>query len=194
MKAYAGFEAKKNTYNRQTLPAGGYVARILDVHLIGYDWGEVLQLSFDITEGEYKDFFRNDYRENPNADKKWRGVLRINVPKDDGSERDGWTKRAFEAAMWAFEESNPGYRWDWNEEGLKNRLVGVLFRNREWVLNGQTGWSTEACAADSVARVRTGAFKMPKDKPLPASANTYNTYSSPSNPTDVSFDDDDLPF
>ena len=45
-------------------------------------------------------------------------------------------------------------------------MVGVLFRNFEWEMNGNSGWSTECCTFVSVEDVRTGNFKQPKDKPL----------------------------
>ena len=171
MKAFNGFEAKKSA-SREVVPAGGYVGKILNAEEITYSWGSVLLISFDITEGKYKDFFARDYKAQDREDKKWRGTLRLNVPKDDNTEQDGWTKRTFGNAMWAINESNPGYSWDWNETGLKGKSVGFLFRNREWEMNGNTGWTTECCALASVEDVRNGAFKMPKDKPLKAAANT----------------------
>ena len=59
MKAFEGFEAKKaSSVNIDALPAGGYVAKILKVEVCEYSWGDVLLLSFDINEGEYKGHFR----------------------------------------------------------------------------------------------------------------------------------------
>lgn len=166
MKAFNGFEAKKQGGEREKLPAGGYVAKIMNAEEISYSWGSVLLISFDVIEGEYKDFFRRDYQENTNEDRKWRGTYRLTIPRDDGSEKDEWTKRTFGNAIWAIEDSNRGYAWDWNEAGLKNKTVGVLFRNREWEIDGNTGWTTECCKLTSVDDIRNGKFKMPKDKPL----------------------------
>lgn len=166
MKAFNGFEAKKQGGEREKLPAGGYVAKIMNAEEISYSWGSVLLISFDVIEGEYKDFFRRDYQENTNEDRKWRGTYRLTIPRDDGSEKDEWTKRTFGNAIWAIEDSNRGYTWDWNEAGLKNKTVGVLFRNREWEMSGNTGWTTECCKLTSVDDIRNGKFKMPKDKPL----------------------------
>lgn len=166
MKAFNGFEAKKQGGEREKLPAGGYVAKIMNAEEISYSWGSVLLISFDVIEGEYKDFFRRDYQENTNEDRKWRGTYRLTIPRDDGSEKDEWTKRTFGNAIWAIEDSNRGYAWDWNEAGLKNKTVGVLFRNREWEIDGNTGWTTECCKLTSADDIRNGKFKMPKDKPL----------------------------
>lgn len=166
MKPFGGYEAKKQGGERENLPAGGYVAQILNAEELQYDWGSVLLLSFDVAEGDFKAFFRKDFEENTNEDRKWRGTYRLRIPKDDGSEKDAWTKRTFGGAMWAIEDSNPGYHWDWNEAGLKGRTVGVLFRNKEWEIEGRTGWTTECCKLISADDVREGRYKMPKDKPL----------------------------
>ena len=165
MKAFAGFKAEAPARKEQ-LPAGGYIAKIMDAKEIGYDWGIVLLISFDIAEGEYKDFFAKDYRNQQQEDKKWRGTFRLRIPKDDGSEKDGWSKKSFNNAMWAVEASNTGYHWDWNEARLKGKTVGVLYRNKEWEMNGNTGWFTECCALTDAEEIRKGSFKMPKDKPL----------------------------
>ena len=166
MKAFNGYKAQKQGGAREILPAGGYVAKILNAEEKRYDWGDVLLISFDISEGERAGFFNKDYQENANEDKKWRGTYRLPIPKDDGSERDGWTKNTFGGAMWAIEESNPGYAWSWDEKTLKGKTVGVLFRNKEWETNGNTGWTTECCKLESADDIRNGKFRMPKDKPL----------------------------
>lgn len=191
IRGYSNYSSKKSA-SRDPLPAGGYVCRILDVKIQNYTWGDVIVLSLDVVEGQYKDFFRKDYQAQSGEDKKWRGTLRLNIPKDDGSEKDAWTKRTFENAMWAFEASNNGYHFDWDEQKLKNLLVGVLYRNKEWEMNGSRGWTTESCAATSVEDIRSGNYKMPKDKPLSAPANSavaggYQSFASIG-------DDDELPF
>ena len=193
MKRFSGYEAKKAS-GREYLPAGGYTAKILDAKEVRYDWGEVLIFSFDILEGQYKDFFAADYRAQDREDKKWRGVFRLTLPRDDGSEKDGWSKRAFNNAIWSLEESNPGYRLDWTplESGdygqFKGKLVGVLFRNREWEKDGNAGWMTECCALTSISDIREKKFKMPKDKPLSRKAPA----AAPQGYAEV--DDGDLPF
>lgn len=187
MRQFSDFKAQR-TATREILPAGGYVAKIMDAKEIKYDWGEVILISFDISEGANKDFFATDYRNQTMEDRKWRGTYRLNIPKDDGSEKDGWTKRTFGNAIWALEDSNPGYHFDWDETKFKGKSVGVLFRNREWEMNGNTGWTTECCALTSVSDIRDNKFKMPKDKPLASKPQTYGM-------TEVAEEDiDDLPF
>lgn len=104
--------------------------------------------------------------------KKWRGVYRLFLPKDDGGERDEWSKRTFGNAMWAIEESNEGYAWDWIESTLKGKVVGFVFRNKEWEFDGKRGWTTECGALASIQAVREGKVKLLKDRPLQTSQET----------------------
>lgn len=191
MRAFKGYEAKKQGSAREILPAGGYVAKILNAEEKRYDWGDVLLISFDISEGEHSGFFNKDYQENTNEDKKWRGTYRLNIPKDDGSERDGWTKNTFGGAMWAVEESNQGYTWNWDEKSLKGKTVGVLFRNKEWEMNENTGWTTECCKLESADDIRNGKFRMPKDKPLKNKSTNNSSDFVPNIKVD---DDEKLPW
>lgn len=165
MKQFSGFKAEKST-TREQLPVGGYVAKILNAEEVTYSWGSVLEIFFDILEGAHAGFFKKDFDAQQGEDKKWRGKYRLSVPKDDGSEKDGWTKRTFNNAIYCIEDGNPGYHWNWDESTLKGKTVGVLFRNEEWEYNGNTGWSTKACSLACVGDIKDGKFKMPKDKPL----------------------------
>lgn len=189
MKAFNGLEIKKSVSVNEPLPAGGYVAKILNAKVDEYSWGEVLVISFDIAEGEYKDFFRKQYNENTREDKKWKGNFRLTVPQEGNQYFEG-QKRTFGNAIWAIEESNPSFRWAWDENALKGKMVGVLFRNFEWEMNGNSGWSTECCTFVSVEDVRTGNFKQPKDKPL-RNKPINNAPTNISAPVDDSVD---LPF
>ena len=187
IKQYNGYEAKQSK-SREVLPAGGYVAKIASAKIESYDWGDRLVIAFDIAEGDYRGFFKQDYDSNPNEDKKWRGVIRFGIPADDGSDSDAWKKRQMNNLAGALEESNEGYVWDWDESKLKGKLLGVLFRNKEWEMNGRTGWTTEACATIDVKAIREDKFKTPKDKPL-------NNSPAPAAPAyNEAEDTGDLPF
>lgn len=191
MKAFNGLEIKKSVSASEPLPAGGYVAKILNAKVEEYSWGEVLVISFDVAEGEYKDFFSKQYKENTREDKKWKGNFRLTVP-NEGNQYFDSQKRTFGNAIWAIEESNPSFRWAWDENALKGKMVGVLFRNFEWAMDdGRSGWSTECCTFVSVEDVRTGNFKQPKDKPL----KRKESYSSNQFSEMVEIDStEDLPF
>lgn len=190
MNKIEGLEIKRIEPASDPLPAGGYVAKIIDAEEKEYSWGSVLVISFDITEGEYKDFFKQNYKSNTREDKKWKGVYRLTVPQKSNQWYDS-QKRTFGNAIACIEESNNGYHWNWDEKSLKGKAVGVLFRNFEYDVNGNTGWSTECCSLDSVEDIQNGNFKMPKDKPLKKKA-------APAVVAPVinfeEIDDEDLPF
>ena len=191
MKQYQGFESKKSASARELLPAGNHIAKILKAEEQSTTEGKLyIVLSFDIMEGEYKDFFRRDYNSQDPAFgmPKWRGTFRLWEPTDDGSEKDGWTKRTFNNLIACIEESNPGYHWDWNEQNLKGKMIGVMYRDKEWAFDGKTGWTTECGALCSVEDVRSGRAKPLKSKPLPQSA------GAPSAGGFTQVEDDELPF
>lgn len=166
MKAFSNFEAKKASSGREILPAGAYVCEVKSVKIEEFDWGSSLALAIDVIEGEYTGFFKRDFDNNDREDKKWRGIYKVSIPKDDGSKQDGWTKRTFGNFIWAVQESNSGYTWNWEEKTLKGKKLGVLFRNKEWEMDGRTGWTTEAAGSACIQDVRDGKVKMLKDKPL----------------------------
>lgn len=151
---------------RPKLPLGAYVCRVKKAVVQSTDYGDQLCLLFDIAEGEYRNFYDNDFKANTQANKKWRGVLRQFIPKDDGSEKDEWTKSSFKGMCTSFEKSNPGYVWNWDEASLVGKLVGILFRNEEYDFEGKHGWAVRPFRAISVDSVRNGDFTLPKDKPL----------------------------
>jgi hypothetical protein len=153
IKRYKDFEAKVSSGGGEKLPVGGYICKILNPEVIDYSWGSVLVLSVDIDAGEYKGFYANQYKNNTNEDKKWKGTLRVNLPKDDGSEQDGWTKNAFNNVIGCIEEANPNFRWAWDEQGLKGKTIGIAFREEEWEVNGKTGWATRPWRAIPVADI-----------------------------------------
>ena len=161
------WESVREYADRETLPLGAYVCKVKGVRVDSYDGNSAqLAIQFDIAEGEYMDFYKREYAANNNENKKFKGVLRVWLPKDDGSEMDEWTKSTFKGMCTAFEKSNPGYAWNWNEQTLIGRMIGILFRNEEWEYDGKTGWSVKPFRAISVDSVRSGNFKIPKEKTL----------------------------
>ena len=187
MKKFSDVKFERSAGGRETLPAGGYVCQILSARVESNDWGETLVIAHDVAEGEYAGIFKRDYDNNTREDKKWRGIFRIRLPKDDGSEQDSWKKRALGNTIWALEQSNAGFAWNWDEKSLKGKKIGLLYRNKEWEFGGKSGWTTEAVSADSIDNIREGKFRIPKDKPLA---------NKPAEPTFTEIEDDDgqLPF
>ena len=163
MKKFNDYETTQSYSNSEKLPVGGYVLKVANVR---YEEGQNgnsdrIQLMFDIAEGEQKDFFRKQYDAQTSEDKKWKGTMSIYVPKDDGSEQDTWTKRRFKTIMEAFEASNSGYAWNWDENSLKGKLIGGVFGEIKTVIDGKdityVGMRYTITADDA----RKGNFKIP---------------------------------
>ena len=195
MRKVNNWENVKAATERVALPAGGYVVEIKNAKVVEYNGDngsfERFEIALDILEGEFKDYYANDYRAQQGEDRKWKGVLRAYLPKDDGSEKDEWTKSSIKALIGAIEDSNPGYHWDWDETKLKGKKVGCIFRNEEWEYNDKTGFTARPFKFISVEKIKTGNFRLPKDKLLNNSTATADT-SSATSYQDIP--DDDLPF
>ena len=186
MKQY-NVEVKRSASGKETLPAGGYVCQILSARVEENDWGSTLVIAHDICEGDFNGFFRHDFDNNPNTEtRKWRGTFRLRLPNDDGSDQDEWKKRALGNTIWALEQSNPGFTFNWDEKTLKGKKIGLIYRNKEWAYKGRSGWSTEAGAAESIDNIRSGKYKPLKDRPL---------LNRPETPADTQPEtENDLPF
>ena len=188
MKKFGGFEAAQEAAKRtpgERLPVGAYVCQIKNVQYVEGedDKSDRIDVLFDITEGEHKDFFKNQYENNTAEDKKWKGRKSIYVPKDDGSEKDEWTKNTFAKWTNAFEDSNPKYKWDWKEEKWKGLTVGIVFGETGTVINGRDILYTEPRFACSADKVRDGS--APKAKFI-----SKNGYSEGGNSTPTSGSED----
>lgn len=196
IKRFGDYDQTKSYGSFEQLPKGGYVLQIKGVELLTNRIGEYLKISADIFEGEYKDFFAKEYKAQQSEDKKWHCNFLLNIPKDDGSERDGWTKRNFKTFTETLEESNEGYHFDWDELKFKGKLIGGLFNEREYeTQQGQIRRATNWARVISVAKIREGSFKIPDDKLLQQSSQPRPVETSDDGFLNLPEDmEDDLPF
>ena len=188
MKPISNYEKIQPLSNQNKLPAGGYIIKILDAEEVTFANGRALKISFDITEGEYKDYYATNYKNQRQEDKKWKGVFNLFIPKEDGSQNDELTKSKFKTCLDAVEESNPGYRWEWDESTLKGKTSGVIMRDKEWEFNGNTGFTAGVYLLETVEKIRGNKFKVPKPLLLPVKKAEIS--SAPDIPD---YTDDDLP-
>lgn len=167
MKQFNGFaeaqEAAKYS-GSERLPVGAYECQIKNVQYVTGENGnsDRIDVLFDIAAGDYKDFFKKKYDADESEDKKWKGRKSIYVPRDDGSERDGWTKNTFAKWTNAFEDSNKGYKWDWKEEKWKGLNVGIVFGETGTVIEGREILYTEPRFPVSIDKVRDGSAPAAK--------------------------------
>lgn len=186
MKGYSNYQNGTPTADTERLPIGGYVLKIMKAEEIIYsNGGRGLKLSFDIAEGEYKDFYKNNYS-NQIEPKKWKGIYSFSVPDESTEEK---YRRAFENRIACITDSNLGYEWDWDETKLKGKLVGAVFGNQEYDYNGSTGFFTKCFGLRTVSAIRENRFKVPVDRLLDKKDNTEGFY-----PVSEDIKDEDMPF
>lgn len=167
IKRFSDYDQTQAYGDYEKLPKGGYVMQIKGVETRTNSNGEYLFISGDIFEGEYMQFFTREYRNQQAEDKKWHCNYLLNIPKDDGSEQDTWTKRRFKTFTEALEDSNDGYHFDWDEQKFKGKLIGGLFNEREYeTQQGQIRRATNWASVTTVDKIREGNYTLPNDRTL----------------------------
>lgn len=171
------------------LPAGGYVCRIMKAWVeCTPNNSEMLVLALEIAEGDYAGYFRKVYDDkktsNPNV--KWPCMF-----KQFTLGTDGQTNPFFKGMLKSIEESNMGYAWNWQEATLQNKMIGMIFREEEFLASdGTTKTTVRPAFPRSVQRIRNGV-EVPEIKRLNKNMG-MNANASSSGFTVV--DDDELPW
>lgn len=160
------WDSVKEFSERKKLPVDGYVCRIKNAVVRPTSGSDRLCVLFDIDEGDYAGFYADDYASNQREDKKWKGVMSIFLPTNDGSDSDETTKRILKGFVTAVEQSNHGYVWSWDESTLKGKEIGIIFRNEQWEWNGKSGWSARPFRATTADKIRSGDYTLPSEKAL----------------------------
>lgn len=162
MKPIKDFDKVQASGEFERLPAGGYVIRITGAADVVDDHGnlkEYLRIVYDIAEGPETGRYKNE-----TADNDYRhSFIRSYKDKALGM---------FKAFTNALEESNPGYKWDWNEAALAGKILGVVIGYEEYEANdGSVKERQRIASCISADRVREGDFKVPELKKLKADKN-----------------------
>lgn len=187
MQKFDLFDKVTASQPTQQLPVGGYKCKILKAEEVSYSWGNVMVISFDIAEGEHKDFYKENYNnQDKDKEKKWKGTYRLNLPNGKSEKADEFNARQFKTFIAAVEKSNSGYKWSWDEKTLKDKMVGLVFGEEEWEMDGKSGMCVRARYAAEVAGIENAKAPQPKYK----NGNTPQLNSQ----SQQQEEDDDLPF
>lgn len=160
------YDKSKRKQTFQQLPKGAYVCIIKNAKEVANrnGSGTHLEIAFDIAEGEYKDFYMNQFNQSTSEDKKYSrdAYYYLNVP-DDSSKPYVWDNwNTFFADL---EDSNNGFVFSGSLETLKGKLIGGKFHIEQTEYNGNVYDHTRlrfTCVADAV---RSGKYgKLPNDK------------------------------
>ena len=176
------------------LPVGGYELTIVGAKVEQFTKCEILKIAFDIVNHEqFSGFYANRFKsaKTQNPDAKWGGVFDVFIPKDDGSELDGYTKQAFKRFITSVEKSNEGYVWNWDEKSLKGKAFGGIFGREEFITKeGDRKFAVKCRFPRSIDSIRNGDYKIPEDKLLKG----LNTATATLDDYEEILDPDDMPF
>jgi hypothetical protein len=152
-ESYSGGESKH-------IPAGGYVARIMKVTDVPLDTttnkGDYLKIEFDIAEGEYAGYYSELFMRFG----KWRGNAIASYKET--------ALPIFKGFYRSVEDANPNYTWNWIEQTLVGKLVGVVLGDEEYFnsFNNTIGTAVKHRGWCKVQDVRDGKVKAPKLRPM----------------------------
>jgi len=112
----------------KSLPVGVYECVIKDARINENEMTgkKTFKVSIDIASGEYKDYFLKRYQSNTTPNKKWDN----NACKYLAFEGDNVSY--FKGFITSIENSNIGYKWDWDETKLKGKKICGVFQYEEY--------------------------------------------------------------
>ena len=174
MKAISNFRSEPAKSAYPMLPNGLYIAQIKGVKVEEEGPDQRMTIRLDIAEGEYAGYYTKRYK----ADQERGGQFEIKYKGDfvlyAVDEKNTARKfpqsdiKKFNGSMWAIEQSNPGYRWEWDERTLAGKLVGINVRQGTY--NGIE--YTNIGRLESIPEIKAGKVKVMKDAEPRGSAST----------------------
>ena len=194
MKAYEGFKSEASGNSYPMLPVGAYVCEIKNVKIDGKEPDQRLILRLDIVEGEFTGYYPKRYEhdagrnaQNHMYQTKYKGDFQLQIPNEANTDRahPEWDIRTFNNMVFCVEQSNEGYKWDWNEKSLKGKLVGINVRAGTY--NGNP--YTQIGKLETVKDVRDGVCKTMRPK-----EDSNPPVSESSTPAFTPVETDELPF
>ena len=112
----------------KALPIGAYECKIINaVENHNEQSGKTtLKVMVDIAKGEYKDYFKKRYDSNTAIDRKWDN----NATKYLAFE--GENTSFFKGFITTVENSNVGYKWNWDETTLRDKKIVGVFQYEQY--------------------------------------------------------------
>lgn len=185
MEKPQGYDEAQAFGEFETLPAGGYKCKILKVACEKTQAGkEYLKLAIDILEGEYKDFFKKKFDADIRDEKKWSGTWTVFTE----GYNPGTTNPKFKGLITSVEASNAKFKFDFDEQKLVNKKVGLVFREEEF--EGQDGQvHTSVKPFFAVSYDKAEEAKIPNPKKLAEKGEAFEEFTESTIESN-----DDLPF
>ena len=184
MRAINNFEnvqASTGEFARPT--AGGYCIEIVGVKDVPMNpqtgKGDYIKIDYDICHGDFKGYYTKQ-------NERFGGDWFANFIRSYKETAAGMFKHFINCV----EESNAGYKWNWDEKSLVHKYVGVVMGEEEYrKRDGSIGVKLVVKDIKTTEQIMNRDFRVPSIKKLAESS----AFSS--SPNFVPIDDaDDLPF
>ena len=184
MQKPQGYEtAEVREYQGFNSPApGAYILGIVSAEATQSKSGnDMLVLSLDIADGEFKGHYRR-------KQEQFGGSKLLKHRRVTSTET---SLPYFKGDIKAIEESNNGFKFDFDESKLRGKFVGGMLGEKEFEgRDGEIATTLEVSFLCSVEKVRRGDLAIPKIKRLDGSKTAAN-YSGHE---PVQMTEEDLPF
>lgn len=161
-----------NSYNK--LPVGAYEVKILDAIVREENGYEKIILRIDISSGDHKNFFADDFkrqRDQDSAKPEWHGIFKQTT--------SGKSVVFFKKLIQTIEKSNPNFTFNFDESTLKDKKLGMIFDTVNFTSKKTNKPSSYVGAVEPItlADLQSGNFEIPSLK----NSNGSSTSNSPSN-------------
>ena len=108
---------------------GGKKCKIINVKNFTYGGIEKVSLELDVIEGENKGYYQRKYDDRGENAKFWDDGATISFPSEPTEDKD---KSYIKGLIKAIESYNPNYKWNWDEQTLKDKFINVNFSLKEY--------------------------------------------------------------
>lgn len=170
MKRIENWDSIVESTSFKRLTPNSYICKILKVE--DHPEKEYLKIYFDIFKGDDKGYFKKQYDGDTRKEKKWpnAGTFIRSYKDSAASMFKGFTN--------AVEKSNKGYKWDFDEKTLVNKVVGLIIADEQYQnQKGQVRVRNYVAAVRSVEAIEKGEYEIPSLKEL----TTTKTTTAPAN-------------
>lgn len=196
-------EKSQTNTNFRRIPEGAYEVGILAARIVTFNSGATaLQIKFDIKQGDFKNYYTEQFKTSTFDNKTYRGILSLFIPDPNNQYYEQQRKR-FWRNINAIEEFNAGWTFNGDLENLQNfkgKSAVLLLANRDYTYNGKQGVSVSPHSFlfkyefDDKGYLEKIAYLNKQLKNKNAAA-TSSIDVSADDFQEVAFsDDDDLPF
>ena len=165
---YENVQASSGEFARPT--AGGYICKIIDVEDVPMNAqgkGDYLRIQYDIADGEFKGYYKEQFD-------RWGGNWNASFIRSYKESAAGMFKHLINC----IEESNPGYKWSWDEKSLVHKYVGVVLGEEEYQKkDGSIGTKLVVKDIKTTEQIVNGDFKVPAIKKLAKTETATNAFA-----------------